>query len=93
MEIIDREHQQLIWKEVANSAFITTENLRAAILQYERYSVMLRTKLFIDGDMWCCLYGDNIQDGVCGFGNSPHLAMMDFDRAFYKSIKINENYI
>jgi len=31
----------------------------------------IRPKLFEDGNSWCCLYGDNIQEGVAGFGNSP----------------------
>lgn len=27
-------------------------------------------------------YGPNIQEGVCGSGSSPALAMADFDRAW-----------
>lgn len=42
-------------------------------------SVLLRPKLFIDGDMWCALYGENIQDGVAGFGKSPSEALEDFN--------------
>jgi hypothetical protein len=45
-------------------------------------SNIYRPKLFIDGDKWCALYGENIQDGVCGFGDTPELAMQDFDRAW-----------
>ena len=30
--------------------------------------------------MWCALYGDNLQDGVAGFGRSPEEAMADFDK-------------
>lgn len=44
--------------------------------------VRLRPRLFIDGAKWCALYGDDLQDGVAGFGASPELAMLDFDRAF-----------
>jgi hypothetical protein len=33
--------------------------------------------------MWCCLYGANIQEGFCGFGETPDKAMRDFDKNFY----------
>lgn len=42
--------------------------------------VLMRPNLSIDGDNWCALYGDNLQDGVAGFGNSPADAMADFDK-------------
>ena len=29
-------------------------------------------------NQWCVLYGENIQDGICGFGNTP----LDAIRAF-----------
>ncbi len=43
-------------------------------------SRVYRPKLFIDGDQWCALYGDDLQAGVAGFGNTPALAMEDFDK-------------
>jgi len=43
-------------------------------------AVLFRPKLSIDGNMWCALYGDNLQDGVAGFGESPSKAMEDFDK-------------
>jgi hypothetical protein len=42
--------------------------------------VLMRPKLSLDGNKWCALYGDSLQDGVAGFGDSPALAMEDFDR-------------
>ncbi len=44
-----------------------------------RPSVVLKAKVYPDGDMWCALYGDNIQEGVCGFGKTPDKACRDFD--------------
>lgn len=43
-------------------------------------SVLYRPTLSVDGDKWCALYGDNLQDGVAGFGDSPVRAMMNFDQ-------------
>ena len=37
---------------------------------------------FKDGNSWCVLYGEDIQSGVCGFGDSPSLAMIAFNDAF-----------
>jgi len=42
--------------------------------------VLMRPSISIDGDCWCALYGDNLQDGVAGFGKSPRDAMADFDK-------------
>ena len=50
-------------------------------------SVIFRPKLFIDGNKWCALYGDNLMDGVCGFGDSPEQAMHDFNMAWTRKIK------
>lgn len=58
--------------------------------EYERPSVLFRPKVFVDGGSWCALYGDNLQDGVAGFGDSPAKAMWDFDRAWQKDLTPNE---
>ena len=45
-----------------------------------RPHVLFRPHVFPDGDKWCALYGDNLQDGVAGFGDTPHKACLDFDK-------------
>ena len=50
-------------------------------------SVLYRPKLSVDGDQWCALYGDDLQSGVAGFGNSPATAMQDFDKSWYAELK------
>lgn len=52
--------------------------------EYNLFS-MLKPKVFMDGDKWCVLYGDNLQDGVAGFGNTPHDAVIDFNQAFNRN--------
>lgn len=42
--------------------------------------VLLSPRIFPDGDQWCALLGENLQEGVAGFGNTPHEASLDFDR-------------
>lgn len=66
----------------------------AAIAMYEygceinRPSYIHKPKLFIDRDRWCALYGDNLQDGVAGFGTSPEEACRDFDRNWTKDLSV-----
>jgi hypothetical protein len=64
----------------------------AASLEYwarelSRPCYILKPRLSIDGDHWCALYGDNLQDGVAGFGFSPEVAYDDFDKNWRKSLK------
>lgn len=57
-----------------------TQAAGAVELEMRRPAVLFRPSLYIDGNQWCALYGANIQEGVAGFGDSPELAMQDFDR-------------
>lgn len=54
---------------------------------YSRPSVYLRPKMYPDGNQWCVLYGNDLQEGLAGFGESPYLAMIDFDKRFYEQTK------
>lgn len=45
-----------------------------------RPSVLYRPSIYPDGSKWCALYGDDLQSGVAGFGDTPAEAMTDFDR-------------
>lgn len=70
-------------------------NMAQAIIQqavgdWGNPSTIFRPKLSLDGDQWCALYGDNLQSGVAGFGDSPALAMADFDRAWHTPIKAKD---
>ncbi len=48
--------------------------------------ILLKPKVFPDGNQWCALYGDNIQEGVCAFGDSPNQASRNFDLAWQNKI-------
>lgn len=77
---------------------ILTDNERAELVRnmrnlYDeqmRPSTLYKPRVFPDGDMWCALYGINIQEGVAGFGESPALAMEDFDVNWCKKRKKGE---
>lgn len=42
-----------------------------------------------DGNAWCVLLGPNLQEGICGFGDTPHEAIMAFYREFRIPAKKN----
>ena len=33
-------------------------------------------KIFPDGDQWCALVGENLQEGICAFGSTPEEALL-----------------
>jgi hypothetical protein len=45
---------------------------------------MLKPILVKDGDQWCCLYGDNLQTGIVGYGDTPHKAVQAWNQQWYK---------
>jgi len=53
----------------------------------QRPHVRMRPRVFKDGDSWCCLYGENIMEGVVGFGPTPNDACMDFDKTWWNGEK------
>lgn len=48
-----------------------------------RPCVVFKPKLTQDGNMWCALLGDNLQDGIASFGKTPAEAMQEFDKAWH----------
>jgi len=64
--------------------------MQYAAAEHQRPSAVFRPKLSIDGNQWCALYGDNLQDGVAGFGDSPSDAMFDFDRAWFSKLEAHD---
>lgn len=64
---------------------LQAEVVSCQLLEAQRkstWAVVLGLVPFKDGDSWCVLYGADIQEGVCGFGSTPALAMMAFNDAF-----------
>ena len=48
---------------------------------------MLKPKVYQDGNQWCVLYGEDLQSGIAGFGDTIRLAIYDFNKQFDKPIK------
>lgn len=48
------------------------------------WSTIYRLVPFRDGAAWCVLLGENIQDGIAGFGRTPAEAISNFEIAMYQ---------
>ena len=66
------------------------QEFSAAAYEQQRPSVLMRPSLSVEGDQWCALYGDNLQIGVAGFGDTPAAAMFDFDAQWASPISKKE---
>lgn len=68
--------------DISHAVAIVKEEIITAAHEYQRPFVLLRPRMLPDGNQWCALYGENLHDGIAGFGNTPALAAADFDRAW-----------
>ena len=76
------KHHEMEYTAAQNMLCKAAEVEFQTAIEKSQFSIILRPRLFIDGNMWCALYGKNLQDGVAGFGETPALAMQDFDKSF-----------
>ena len=74
------EHSSMAMNAISHAALMVQLSMQQAICDWQSPSVLYRAKVFPDGNDWCALYGDNIQEGVCGFGKTPAEAVHDFDK-------------
>lgn len=61
------------------------DHIRATAIEMVRPFYQLKPKLSRDGNQWRFLYGENLQEGIAGFGETPELAARDFDRDFFEN--------
>jgi len=58
------------------------------LVQIAEYSLFaqLKPKLVQDGNQWCVLYGEDLQSGIAGFGDTPYKAVMDWTKQWDKKL-------
>ena len=79
--MMTEEHSSMLMNSISHYVDQAMYEIKCTAVDYASYSQKLKPKLYIDGNQWCALYGENIQAGVCGFGDSPAKALMDFDKS------------
>jgi hypothetical protein len=83
-QILTQHQQMLIVDSVCHETRLAASAIADGLASYIS---MLRPALSIDGNKWCALYGENLQDGVAGFGDSPSEALQDFNAAMYRKLE------
>lgn len=83
--IFDRFHA-----EITGITYRMGLEIEAVCRELKAPSTIYHPRLFLDGDQWCALYGDDLQAGVAGFGATPSLAMGAFDLAWCTPLKLKE---
>lgn len=68
---------------ICHAAHTAQIDWQEAAWERKRPCVIFKPSLYKDGNMWCALFGDNLQEGVAGFGDTPAKAMYAFDSAWY----------
>lgn len=66
--------------DISSAVSRVEEAVKSATYAYERPSAIYRPALSLDGNMYCALYGENLQEGCAGFGETADAAMWDFDK-------------
>lgn len=67
----------------------TTELLTLQLQCAERckmWVVVLGLKPSLDGSAYCFLWGDDLQSGISGFGDTVYQAMLDFESAMHRVV-------
>lgn len=67
--------------DISHEAGQVAEEFKAVAYELQRPFILIKPKVFIDGDRWCALYGE-----VAGFGESPDKASYDFDINWNKKL-------
>jgi len=87
MEALSEEKQYQYLSTLTHYADLADR--RAQENEYEVLVMRLMKSLGIvpykDGNQWCALYGEDLQSGIAGFGNTPFLAMADLRDQLNKS--------
>lgn len=61
---------------------VVADEYVCAAREQTRPSFLLRLVPEMDGNQWCVFYGEDLQTGIAGFGDTPMQAMREFDKAF-----------
>lgn len=81
-EVIERAIRDAF--DISHTRAILQEQFVSAAFEMVRPSVLWRPAISQDGNKWCALYGEDLVNGVAGFGDTAEEAMREFDQAWFK---------
>lgn len=80
--ILDRAAREAF--DISHARALLQEQIYTVGNELVRPSVLYRPSIGMDGSKWCALYGEDLMNGVAGFGDTPAEAMADFDQNWLK---------
>lgn len=77
--------QEVAWQtlDISHAKAMLQQEIASVGYEMRRPSVLFRPNIFPEGTMWCALLGENLMEGICGFGETPEQACAEFDKAFW----------
>jgi hypothetical protein len=88
--MLNSQDSNMAASAMCHSALMVKESWQSAAYEQMRPAVLFKPKLTRDGNQWCALFGEDLQSGVAGFGDSPADAMRDFDEEWNKKIEVRK---
>lgn len=82
MSLLEKWQADQILVAVSNAACAqerAAEYAQDVEMERRRPFYLLRPNVYFDGNQWCALYGNDLQSGVAGFGETPKAAALAFD--------------
>jgi len=79
---MDHENQSDIVSAISHAAHMIQNSFQVLAVVLEAPHIIQKPKFGLDGDQYYFLKGDNIQDGIAGFGPTPKAAASAFDLAW-----------
>jgi hypothetical protein len=82
--ILNQEYSHMLANSIDHKMTIQhEEELNYIIMKQEmHYMHVFNLKPVKEGNQWMVLLGENIQEGICGFGETPLKAVLDFNKNF-----------
>lgn len=85
MTHLNEGDSHVLLNQLLHQADIIHQNELDAVVDKAEVALIssLGVSPYRDGNQWCVLLGNNIQDGVSGFGDTPIAAIREFNNNLY----------
>jgi len=90
---MDNGNERLIVDAVSHAAHMVQNSFQVLAVALEAPHIIENPKFGLDGDQYYFLKGDNIQDGIAGFGPTPKAAAYAFNMAWSEETAVSPSEI
>ena len=84
--ILNNEYSHMLANAIDHRSTIEHQERLNTIIGEQELQMVKAWNLipYKDGDQWCVLLGEDLQVGICGFGETPYKAILDFNSNMHK---------